>query len=221
MNSIKKISILILLSLSSSILLAKSTLNDIKKFPVAIMSIVLNSTFNWVNESSDSDDSQKSTKILFPEIEQMINQSFTDNGFTLIPKDKIISTDEYKNATESQAYLHANYTSPDGYKMLPQKNKIAFIVKNKTNAENFIYISLFLEKTIASGNTNNGSFKAFVTCYIDIASENGQILSSSKTTVLSDNIINITNGNYDSDSFLSIYSQTIKAAITKAIAALK
>jgi hypothetical protein len=213
--------VLLITFVSFSFIIAKTKLNPEKHSPLAIMTVFTNSTINWENEDPDVEIRSANSCVQFhPAIEKELNEVFTKTGFKLIDKKDIVSTKDYKNTAESNYYIGQDYVALDDYRLIPEKNRAAIIVKEKTDAKTFAYISIFLEKTMAEGYNKNGTMKCRVTVYVDITNENGRLITSSKYTELSEKSIQVVDGKYDPLMFATLFPKTIKAAITNAIAAL-
>lgn len=212
---------LLICSAASSFLIAKTRLNAKKHSPLAVMTILSNSTINWEGEDADQTiSSANSTVQFFPVIEESLKNSLTSFGFSLIDKKDITSSSEYKNAPESNYYKSQGFVTPENYKLIPEKNKIAILIKEKTHAKAFAYINVFLEKKMSQGYNKNGTMECKVTVYIDITNENGKLISSAKASAVSEKNIQVVDGNYNQGQLSALFPKTIKAAITNAIAAL-
>ena len=211
-----------ILSLTAILLFAKAKFDAKNYSPLALMTIITNSTINWENESLDLHiDSSNSTTQFFPIIEESVNKSLNDFGFNLIKKEDIINTPEYKNTPESKYYINEKYSAINDYRLIPEKNKAAIIIKEKNQAKAFAYITVFIEKTMAEGYNKNGTIKCKVSVFVDITNENGKLIASSNVSEYSDKVIQVVDGRYNQIQFSSLIPDTVRAAITNATAALK
>ena len=211
-----------ILSLTAILLFAKAKFDAKKYSPLALMTIITNSTINWADGNIDNEINSSNTTINFYKlIEDSVNENLTLKGFKLVPKSDIINSSEYKQAEESNYYIGEDYASITGYRRLPEKNKAAILIKEKTGAKAFAYVTVFIEKEMDEGYKKNGTMRGKVTAFVDITNENGKLISNAQSSEYTSKVIQIVDGKYNYAQFAAMYPDTIRAAITNATAALK
>ncbi|AEF85730.1 hypothetical protein TREPR_0138 [Treponema primitia ZAS-2] len=193
--------------------------------PMGIVAVVSNYNIYWDDEDPTSSDrpgkneNPEKTKIsradvLIEDAEAILRQTFVDLGVSnIVPKEKILESQAYKNAPLLRAWKNKNTLSATGYRPINYKDKnFAAALAAETEIKAGLYISFDFSKVMASGMGKSGTFRTQVNMKVIIVDERGKIVYNKNRLVISDDKIRVALRVFNQEELLDLFRSTLANA---------
>lgn len=142
----------------------------------------------------------------------------TNMGITVIPKDKIINSKQYKAITPSIFTFSDTKIYADNYKKIDeigsQKTKLLL---RELNAKSTIFVTFTFNKKVVEGSKLKGQITASVTMDVDVYDFKGHQKIMDTFTADSSQLVEILKTNYDKDALVELFPEIIDLVINQFI----
>lgn len=203
--------------------------------PVAIVTMIANDEVYWYGEEPESkgllgeafdalakEKGNEQTNIvlgyttdLLKSAEEQITKGIEERGFTLLPKEEVLSYNNLLSKDDSSLIKASAVILADGYKMLRNDTKYLVALGEKTSSKAFIQVSIDFCKTVVNGIGKNGEMTAAVEIKFTIYGEDGKVIKIINGYGSNPETIPVLAGVYNVEKLNELFPVALENAVKK------